>query len=133
MKRWSIHKIVGGSHQMKALRQTELCAFLVLLAVLLTACSGMTNEGSTTTNQGSTATTNQGMNNGTPASKPTSTTNGNMNNGNAMNGITITPDTTGDMMAFIRTGKATIDGKTMNVLLTNKGFAIYYYKADAMF
>lgn len=35
------------------------------------------------------------------------------------------------MTAFIRTGKAIIDGKNTNVLLTNKGFAIYYYKADA--
>src|SRR5581483_10609089 len=106
---------------MRALRRMESCAFLVLLAVLLTACSGMADQGSppTTTNQGAAKTTNQDMNNGTPTSKTTPTTNGNMNSGTTMNGITITPDTTGDMTAFIRTGRAIIDGKNMNVLLTN--------------
>jgi predicted lipoprotein with Yx(FWY)xxD motif len=52
-----------------------------------------------------------------------------MDNGN-MQAITVTPDTNGNTTAFIRTGKATIDGKQMSVLLTSKGFPIYYYKPD---
>src|SRR5436305_311291 len=84
------------------------------------------------TNQNMTTTTNQGTNNGMTTAKPTPATNGNMNNGNMMNGITITP-ADGNVAAFIRMGKATISGKQMSVFLTNKGFAVYYYKADTAF
>jgi predicted lipoprotein with Yx(FWY)xxD motif len=117
---------------MRALQRSGLFAIIILLAVLLAACSGMTDQGTT----GTTATTTtQGMNNGTSTARATPTTNGNMNNGamnngNSMQGITITQDTTGDVNAFIRTGKAMIDGKEMSVLTTTKGFAVYYYKAD---
>ena len=37
------------------------------------------------------------------------------------------------MAAFIQTGMATINGAKVNVLMTNKGFAVYYYRADTMF
>jgi len=36
-------------------------------------------------------------------------------------------------MAFIHTGKANINGQLVNVLMTNKGFAVYYYKSDTSF
>jgi predicted lipoprotein with Yx(FWY)xxD motif len=49
-----------------------------------------------------------------------------------MDGITITPSMGGSMAAFIHTGTATINGNKVNVLMTNKGFAVYYYRADAM-
>jgi predicted lipoprotein with Yx(FWY)xxD motif len=123
---------------MKALQRSGPFAIIVLLTILLTACSGMTDQGSTatTTNQGmntgtSTATTTGNMNKGTPVTRTTPTTNGGMNNGNTMQGITITLNTTGDTSAFIRTGNATINGKQMSVLTTTKGFAVYYYKPDA--
>ena len=36
------------------------------------------------------------------------------------------------MDAFIHTGIAVINGNHVNVLMTNKGFALYYYRADPM-
>lgn len=122
---------------MKALQRSVLITISILLATLLVACGG-------TTNQGTTNATNQGMNNNntrtnqnngytttttpTPKTTATATT---MNNGNTtMGGITITPSTTGNMAALIHTGNAAINGQMVNVLLTNKNFAIYYYKAD---
>ena len=126
---------------MKALQRSGPFAIIVLLAVLLAACGGMTDQGSTAT------TTNQSMNNGasttrttptntgsknsgTPVAKTTPTNQGSMNNGSMMQGIAITMNTTGDTTAFIRTGNATINGKQMSVLTTTKGFAVYYYKLD---
>jgi predicted lipoprotein with Yx(FWY)xxD motif len=115
---------------MRALQRSGLFAIIILLAVLLAACSGMTDQGT----MGTTATTTtQNMNKGTSSAKTTPTATGKMNNGNSMQGITITQDTTGDVMAAIRTGKAMIDGKEMSVLTTTKGFAVYYYKADPAF
>ena len=112
---------------MRALQRSGPFAMIILLAVLLAACSGMTDQGTT----GTTATTtNQGMNHGTATARTTPAANGTMNNGNSMQGITITQDTTGDVNAFIRTGKAMINGKAMTVLTTTKGFAVYYYTAD---
>jgi predicted lipoprotein with Yx(FWY)xxD motif len=119
----------GGWHHMKTLRHSAPFALLALLSILLTACGGMMNQGTQTgtttqtTNNGANQKTNQNMDNGTTAN------NGNMDNGN-MQAITVTPDTTGNTTAFIRTGKATIDGKQTSVLLTSKGFPIYYYKPD---
>ena len=49
-----------------------------------------------------------------------------------MGGITITPGMGGNMGAFIHTGVATINGNKVNVLMTNKGFAVYYNRADPM-
>jgi predicted lipoprotein with Yx(FWY)xxD motif len=122
----------GGWHHMKKLRHSILFTLLALLSILLTACGGMMDQGGQTgaTNQNNSANqkTNQNMGNGTPATNGTNN-NGNMDNGN-MQAITVTPDTTGNTTAFIRTGKATIDGKEMSVLLTSKGFPIYYYKPD---
>jgi predicted lipoprotein with Yx(FWY)xxD motif len=116
---------------MKGLLRSGSFAIVALLAVLLTACSGITDQNTptTTTNQNMNNgnSTKQNMNNGTTTTKTTPTS-----NGNTMKGIPITPGMTGDMTAFIRMGKATIDGKTMNVLLTNKGFAVYYYKPDTI-
>lgn len=101
-------------------------------------------------NQGTPANTaNQSMNNKTVSGmkygSPTATSNMNnsnmntnnnnnmnTNNGNMMNGITITPSMGGNMAAFIHTGTATINGNKVNVLMTNKGFAVYYYRADTM-
>ncbi len=53
--------------------------------------------------------------------------------GNMMQGVTITPNMASNMNAFLHTGKAAINGNQVNVLMTNKGFAIYYYKSDTMF
>jgi predicted lipoprotein with Yx(FWY)xxD motif len=92
-----------------------------------------------TANQSMNNKTDSGMMNGTPtATTPTATSNMNNNNmnnnnGNMMDGITITPSMGGSMAAFIHTGMATINGTQVNVLMTNKGFAVYYNKADTMF
>jgi predicted lipoprotein with Yx(FWY)xxD motif len=71
-----------------------------------------------------------GMDNGTPVAPTAPANQGGMDNGTTMPGIPITSDTTGNMTAFIRTGKAAINGNVMSVLTTNKGFAIYYYRGD---
>jgi len=130
---------------MKVLQRSGLIAISVLLTILLVACGGTTNQGPTanTTNQGTNnnnATNNQNMPNGMPTANATPTTNGTpmatatpMNNGNTMTGITITPSMTGNMAAFIHTGKAAINGQTVDLLLTNKNFAVYYYKPDTTF
>ena len=136
---------------MKALQRSGPLAIIILLSILLTACSGMADQGTaTTTNQGmntgtATTTTKGNMNKGAPVSRTTptnngkmgngttSTTNGSMNNGNTVQGIIITLNTTGDTTAFIRTGNTMINGKQMSVLTTTKGFAVYYYKPDAAF
>jgi len=80
------------------------------------------------------------MTNGTPMANATPMTNENpmddgmpMDQGNMMNPITITPSMAGNMNAFIHTGKVTIKGNTVDVLLTNKNFAVYYYKPDTKF
>jgi len=39
----------------------------------------------------------------------------------------------GNTNAFIHTGVATINNNRVNVLMTNKGFAVYYHRADSMF
>jgi predicted lipoprotein with Yx(FWY)xxD motif len=49
-----------------------------------------------------------------------------------MGGISITPGMGSNMSAYIHTGKATINGNQVNVLMTNKGFAVYYYRPDTM-
>jgi predicted lipoprotein with Yx(FWY)xxD motif len=64
---------------------------------------------------------------------PTANTNMNTTNNSDMMGITITPSMGGNTAAFIHTGKANINGKLVNVIMTNKGFAVYYYKPDTMF
>ena len=130
---------------MKALRTLGLIGTTLLLTVFLAAC-GETAMQSTTAN-----TSNQSMNNqnamnnktnsGNMYTTPTTTgkmntnSNGNMNNtnNNMMGGITIVPGMGGNMGAFIHTGVATINGKKVNVLMTNKGFAVYYYRSDTMF
>jgi len=137
---------------MKALRRSGLIATLLLLSVLLVACGegAMQGTSANTANQGmnngnsmnnqhnggtmyASPTTNSGMKNATPMASGTMDTNMNNNNDNMMGGITITPGMGGDMMAFIHTGKANINGQQVNVLMTNKGFAVYYFKADSMF
>ena len=133
---------------MKALRRLGLIAITLLLTVLLVACGETTMQGTpaNTANQSmnngnATNTTNaSGMMDATPTANsnmnatPTANSNMNTNNtGNMMGGITITPTMVGNMAAFIHTGKATIQGKQVNVLMTNKGFALYYYRADTMF
>ena len=133
---------------MKALRCLGLIAITLLLTVLLVACGETTMQGTpaNTANQSmnngnATNTTNtSGMMNATPTANsnmnatPTANSNMNTNNtGNMMGGITITPTIVGNMAAFIHTGKAAIQGKQVNVLMTKKGFALYYYKADTMF
>jgi len=126
---------------MKALRSMGLFAIMLLLTILLAACGDSMNQGTpaNTANQSMNNKTDSGMMNGTPtATPPTATSNMNNNNmnnnnGNMMDGITITPSMGGSMAAFIHTGMATINGTQVNVLMTNKGFAVYYNKADTMF
>lgn len=138
---------------MKALRHSGLIALLLALAVLLVACGESTNQGNTmnSSSQGYSKTgtnntssmnnsntmnnQNNGMGYATPTAKSTTSTMNNMNNNNnnMMNGITIVPSTSGSTMAFIHTGKANINGQMVNVLMTNKGFAVYYYRADTAF
>jgi predicted lipoprotein with Yx(FWY)xxD motif len=125
---------------MKAFRSSGLIAITLLLTILLAACGNSMNQG-TPANTANQSMNNQnamnnktdsGMMNGTPtATTPTATSNMN-NNGNMMDGITITPSMGGSMAAFIHTGMATINGNKVNVLMTNKGFAVYYYRADIM-
>lgn len=126
---------------MKAFRSSGLIAITLLLTILLAACGNSMNQG-TPANTANQSMNNQnamnnktdsGMMNGTPtATTPTATSNMN-NNGNMMDGITITPSMGGSTAAFIHTGKATINGTQVNVLMTNKGFAVYYNRADTMF
>jgi predicted lipoprotein with Yx(FWY)xxD motif len=130
---------------MKALRSSGLIGIMLLLTVLLVACGETAMQGTQTN------TANQNMNdqnamnnktdNGTMYATPTATSkmntnnNGNMNdnnNSNMMGGITIIPGMGGNMGAFIHTGVATINGNKVNVLMTNKGYAVYYYKADPL-
>jgi len=129
---------------MKALRTLGLIGTTLLLTVFLVAC-GETAMQSTTANTASQSMNNQNaMNNKTDSGNmyttPTTTSkmntnnNGNMNNNNnMMGGIAIVPGMGGNMGAFIHTGVATINGNKVNVLMTNKGFAVYYYRADPMF
>jgi predicted lipoprotein with Yx(FWY)xxD motif len=130
---------------MKALRISGLIAMTLLLTVLLAACGDSMNQGTpaNTANQNMNNQnamnnkTDNGMMNATPTatSNMNTSNNGNMNNnnGNMMDGITITPSMGGSMGAFIHTGVATINGNKVNVLMTNKGFALYNYRADTMF
>src|SRR5207247_836098 len=125
---------------MKALRSSGLIGITLLLTILLAACGETAMQG-TPANTANQSMNNQntmnnktdsGMMNGTPTA--TSNTNNNMNsNGTMMDGIPITPSMGGSMAAFIHTGMATINGNKVNVLMTNKGFAVYYYRADTMF
>src|SRR5947209_7676871 len=131
---------------MKALRSSGLIGIMLLLTVLLVACGETAMQGTQTN------TANQNMNdqnamntktgNGTMYATPTATSkmntnnNGNMNNNNnsnMMDGITISAGMGGNTAAFIHTGMATINGNKVNVLMTNKGYAVYYYRADTMY
>jgi predicted lipoprotein with Yx(FWY)xxD motif len=135
---------------MKALRRSGLIAIALLLSILLVACGEAATQGNTmnNANQGYSKTSTNSMNNNnnsntmnsngmgyaTPTAKSTMGTTNNMNNNNGMmGGITITPSTNGSSMAFIHTGKANINGHLVNVLMTNKGFAVYYYRSDTPF
>ncbi len=119
---------------MKTFRVLGPFTVIVLLAGFLAACGGTTTQGTTTTTTTKQTTTmnTTTKNTGTTPAKVPPTTNGNMDGGNMMQGITIKPDMAG-MNAAIRTGKATIDGTQVNVLLTNKGFPVYTYKPDTAF
>jgi len=129
---------------MKALRNSGLIGIMLLLTVLLVACGDTAMQG-TTANTASQSMNNQNAmynktDSGNMYTTPTTTSktntnnNGNMNNNNnMMGGITIVPGMGGNMGAFIHTGVATINGTKVNVLMTNKGFAVYYYRADTMF
>ena len=119
---------------MKTLRHSRLVALLLLLTILLVACGGTTN---TTTQQGNSMNTaSQGTSNGNSMNNQnnsgtmyaTPTANSDM----MMGGISITPNMGGNAAAYIHTGKAAINGNRVNVLMTNKGFAVYYYKPDMM-
>ena len=131
---------------MKALRSSGLIGIMLLLTVLLVACGETAMQGTpaNTANQSMNNqnamnnNTNNGMMNASPTttSKVNTNNNGNMNNNNnsnMMGGITIIPGIGGNKAAFIHTGVATINGKKVNVLMTNKGFAVYYNRSDPMF
>jgi len=121
---------------MKALRSSGLIATMLLLTVLLAACGDSMTQGTpanTTNNQNAMNNkTDNGMMYGTPTATSNMNNNTNNNNGTMMDGITITPSMGGNTAAFIHTGIATINGNRVNVLMTNKGFAVYYYRADTM-
>ncbi len=118
---------------MKTFRVLGPFTVIVLLAGFLAAC-GTTTQGTTTTTTNNQTTTmnTTAKNTGKTAAKVTPAATGNMDGGTMMQGITIKPDM-GGANALIRTGKATIDGAQVSVLLTNKGFAVYTYKADTAF
>lgn len=131
---------------MKALRSSGLIGILLLLTVLLVACGETAMQGTPANTANQNMNDQNNMNNktdsGTMYPSPTATSkmntnnNGNMNNNNndnMMGGITIIPGMGGNMDGFIHTGVATINGNKVNVLMTNKGYAVYYYKADPMF
>ena len=130
---------------MKALRRSGLIGITLLLTVLLVACGETAMQGTPANTANQSMNNQNAMNNKTDSgmmnTTPTATSNmntnnnGNMNNNNnnMMGGITITPGMGGNMGAFIHTGVATINGNKVNVLMTNKGFAVYYYRADTMF
>jgi predicted lipoprotein with Yx(FWY)xxD motif len=130
---------------MKALRSSGLIGITLLLTVLLVACGGTAMQGTSTNTANQSMNNQNAMNNKTDSgmmyASPTATSkmntnnNGNMNNNNnsnMMGGITIIPGMGGNMGAFIHTGVASINGNKVNVLMTNKGFAVYYYRADPM-
>ena len=129
---------------MKALRSSGLIGIMLLLTVLLVACGETAMQGTTANTANQSMNNQNAMNNKTNSGNmyttPTTTSkmntnnNGNMNNtnNNMMGGITIVPGMGGNMGAFIHTGVATINGKKVNVLMTNKGFAVYYYRSDTM-
>ena len=129
---------------MKALRSSGLIGIMLLLTVLLVACGETAMQGTTANNANQNMNdqnsmnnkTDSGMMNATPTatSKMNTNNNGNMNNNNnMMDGITIVPGMGGNTGAFIHTGVATINGTKVNVLMTNKGYALYYYRADPMY
>ena len=128
---------------MKTLRSSGLIGIMLLLTVLLVACGQTAMQGTPANTANQSMNNQNAMNNktdtgmmyATPSatSKMNTNNNGNMNNnGNTMGGITITPGMGGNMAAFIHTGVATINGNMVNVLMTNKGFAVYYYRADTL-
>src|SRR5207302_9934943 len=125
---------------MKALRSSGLIGIMLLLTVLLVACGETAMQGTQTKTANQSMNDQNAMNNktdsGTMYATPTATSkmntsnNGSMNNNNnMMEGITIIPGMSGNMAAFIHTGVATINGNKVSVLMTNKGFAVYYYRA----
>lgn len=121
---------------MKALRSSGLIAIPLLLTVLLAACGSASTPGTAmnTPNQGMYKSTPNTMNSGgmmtaTPMASATMGT----NNNHMMGVMGIPPIVGGNTAAFIHTGIATINGKQVKVLMTKKGFAIYYSKSDAMF
>ena len=118
---------------MHVFRHVGSLTIIGLLAVLLAACGGAAtpNTPATTANTNNTTNTTPAATS-TPVANATPTATGNMDAGNMMQGLTIIPDTGGDMAAFISTGKVTINGQPISVLLTHTGSAIYYYKADTM-
>lgn len=130
---------------MKTLQRLGLVGILLLLAVLIVACGetamqGMQSSQTANQNMNKQSAMNNKADSGMMYSTPTTTSqmnsnnNGNMNNTNSMmGGIAIVPGMGGNMGAFIHTGVATINGKKVNVLMTNKGFAVYYNRADPMF
>jgi predicted lipoprotein with Yx(FWY)xxD motif len=121
---------------MKALRISGLIAMTLLLTVLLAACGDAMTQGTPANTANQNMNNQNAMNNktdnGMMNATPTATSNMN-NNGTMMDGITITPSMGGNTAAFIHTGVAAINGNKVNVLMTNKGFAVYYYRADTMF
>ena len=122
---------------MKAFRSTGLFAIALLLTILLAACGDSTNQGTPANTANQSMNNQNAMNNKTDSgtmygTTPTATSNMNNNNGNMMDGITIIPSMGGNTAAFIHTGMATINGNKVNVLMTNKGFAVYYYRADTL-
>jgi predicted lipoprotein with Yx(FWY)xxD motif len=126
---------------MKALRSSGLIGIMLLLTVLLVACGDTAMQGTPANTANQSMNNQNAMNNKTDSGNmyttPTTTSkmntnnNGTMNN-NMMGGITIVPGMGGNTGAFIHTGVATINGNKVNVLMTNKGFAVYYYRADPM-
>ena len=110
-----------------------IIGLILVVSVLLTACGGVQANNNASTSNMATSTPHQMMDATptmggymTPTMQPTMgmqatpTANGNMTGDN------------GDMQAFIHTTFVTLNGQKVHVLTNNKGFLLYYYKADTM-
>lgn len=110
-----------------------IIGLILVVSVLLTACGGVQANNNASTSNMATSTPHQMMDATptmggymTPTIQPTMgmqatpTANGNMTGDN------------GDMQAFIHTTFVTLNGQKVHVLTNNKGFLLYYYKADTM-
>lgn len=116
---------------MTTLRRTPvMMSIALLISVFLAACSGV-QPSTTTTSNGNMNTNYQTA--GTPATmaQSTPTMQATMPAATPTSGMTNGNDG-GNMKAFIHTTSVMLNGATVHVLTTNKGFMLYYYMKDTM-